>query len=52
MSELERCEKEARDKNRKLEKKNLDLTQNAKKLESRNKVLLDEINALVSNINY
>ena len=47
LAELEKLEKDNRDKNRKLERKNADLTQTNKRLESRNKMLLDEINTLV-----
>ena len=47
LAELEKLEKDNRDKNRKFERKNADLTQTNKRLESRNKLLLDEINALV-----
>lgn len=48
LSELENLELEARNKNRKGEKRMSDLSQNVKKLELRNKTLLDEVNNLVS----
>ena len=48
MAELERLEKESKEKNKKAEKKNSELTQMNRKLEGRNKMLLDEINQLVS----
>lgn len=47
LAELEKLEKENREKSRKLERKNVDLTQTNKKLENRNKLLLDEVNATV-----
>ena len=47
MAELEKLEKDSRDKNRKFERKNADLLQTNKRLESRNKLLLDEVNSLV-----
>ena len=50
LAELEKLEKENREKSRKLERKNVDLTQTNKKLENRNKLLLDELNAMVGYI--
>ena len=50
LAELEKLEKENREKSRKFERKNVDLTQTNKKLENRNKLLLDELNAMVGYI--
>ena len=47
LAELETLEKDSRDKNRKIERKNADLLQTNRRLESRNKMLLDEINTMV-----
>ena len=45
---LERLEKENKDRNKKSDRKQAELAQNNHRLEARNKMLLDEVNLLVS----